>query len=47
MTPSNVKRTFRVYGTGNHLLNNVDAQYVGTVLDGSKFVWHLFEHLNI
>lgn len=35
-------RTFRVYGTGHPIADQVPQDYIGTVQDG-LFVWHVFE----
>lgn len=37
-------RTFRCYGTGQPIQDQVPTEYIGTVQDG-PFVWHIFEIL--
>ncbi len=39
---ANETRTFRVYGTGHPIPDDVLAQYLGSVKDG-PFIWHVFE----
>ena len=37
-------RTFRCYGTGHPIQDQVPMEYIGTLYDG-PFVWHVFEIL--
>lgn len=39
------RRTFRVFGTGHDMPDDVALEHVATVMDG-PFVWHVFEEIS-
>lgn len=39
------RRTFRVFGTGHDMPDDVALEHVATVMDG-RFVWHVFEEIS-